>query len=62
MAMNVDLSDYRQPYKDDVDALLEENLPSTTDPLVLFHSWFTDAKACKSILEPNAVCLSTATR
>lgn len=59
--MNVDLADYRAPYKEDTDVLLESSLPSK-DPVQLFHHWFQDAKACKTILEPNAVCISTATR
>lgn len=61
MAINVDLRDYRQPYKEDADALLEKDLPSR-DPVQLFNLWFQDAKACKTILEPNAVCISTATK
>lgn len=59
--MSVDLRNYRAPYKEDKDALLEKDLP-TKDPVQLFHHWFRDAKASGKILEPNAVCLSTATR
>lgn len=59
--MNVDLREYRVPYKEDKDALLEKDLP-TRDPVQLFNHWFQDAKACNTILEPNAVCLTTATR
>ena len=57
----VDLRSMRTPYKDDTDVLLEDNLP-TKDPVELFKIWFEDAKKCPTIKEPNAVCLTTATR
>ena len=59
--VSVDLRSHRQPYKEDQDVLLERDLP-TRDPVQLFNVWFQEAKACKGILEPNAVCLSTSTR
>lgn len=57
----IDLRSMRTPYKDDTDVLLEDNLP-TKDPIELFRMWFEDAKKCETIKEPNAVCLTTATR
>jgi pyridoxamine 5'-phosphate oxidase len=49
----------RQPYKADSETLLEEDLP-TKDPVELFTNWFQQAKNCKTIYEPNAVCLASA--
>ena len=57
----VDLRSMRVPYKEDEQVLLEHNLP-TKDPLELFKLWFQEAKSCPTIKEPNAVCLTTATR
>lgn len=38
-----------------------ENLP-TKDPISLFQIWFTEAKDCEEIEEPNAMTLATSTR
>ena len=38
-----------------------ENLP-TKDPISLFQIWFTEAKDCGKIEEPNAMTLATSTR
>ena len=38
-----------------------ENLP-TKDPISLFQIWFTEAKDCEKIEEPNAMTLATSTR
>ena len=57
----VDLRSMRIPYKEDEQVLLESQLP-TKDPLELFKLWFEEAKTCPTIKEPNAVCLTTATR
>ncbi|KAI1287013.1 Pyridoxine-5'-phosphate oxidase [Halotydeus destructor] len=56
---SIDLSAMRQPYLEDSDVLLEENLPSK-DPFELFGHWFTKTKESGLVLEPNAVCLATA--
>lgn len=61
MPVNVDLRSFRQPYKEDHDVLLEGNLP-TKDPFELFALWFEEAKNSGKCFEPNAVCLSTATK
>lgn len=48
------VSDLRKEYSDK--ALLESDI--SNNPYILFQSWFDEA--CKaSILEPNAMCLST---
>lgn len=48
------VSDLRKEYSDK--ALLESDI--SNDPYILFQSWFDEA--CKSsVLEPNAMCLST---
>jgi pyridoxamine 5'-phosphate oxidase len=54
--MQNDLGDYRKSYEKGI--LLEENLPQ--DPMRLFHTWFQEARACKEILEVNAMTLVTA--
>ena len=56
-----DLRSFRQPYREDQDVLLEQELP-TRDPYELFALWFAEAKSCPSIKEPNAVCIATASR
>ncbi|KAF5306995.1 hypothetical protein FQR65_LT07218 [Abscondita terminalis] len=57
----MDLSGIRPSYKDRSNAFLEENIVDK-DPIKLFHIWFEEAKNNPSIVEPNAMCLSTATR
>ncbi|CAB4008880.1 pyridoxamine 5 -phosphate oxidase [Paramuricea clavata] len=38
-----------------------DNLP-VKDPISLFEIWFTEAKNCERIEEPNAMTLATGTR
>lgn len=58
--INVDLSSDRTPYSRDT--FVEEQLVSTTNPLLQFQKWFKEAKECNQIPEANAVCLSTCTK
>ena len=50
-----DLSDYRTSY--DKSSLVEENLPS--NPYKLFEKWFDELCESNSVIEPNAMTLST---
>lgn len=50
-----DLSDYRTSY--DKSSLVEENLPS--NPYKLFDKWFDELCESNSVIEPNAMTLST---
>lgn len=43
------------------DAFLEEHLVSK-EPIGQFKAWFDEACSRKEILEPNAMCVSTATK
>lgn len=56
-----DISSMRKPYQNEDNVFLEKNL-ITRDPFQLFKIWFEEAKKCKNILEPNAVCLSTCSK
>ncbi|XP_064389385.1 pyridoxine/pyridoxamine 5'-phosphate oxidase-like [Halichondria panicea] len=53
-----DVSQLRTAYN--VDTFTEDQLTSHTDPFQQFHSWFQEA--LESIPEPQAMCISTATR
>ncbi|KAF5298171.1 hypothetical protein FQA39_LY02595 [Lamprigera yunnana] len=57
----MDISGLRKPYQDSSNAFLEKNI-KVKDPIKLFHEWFQEAKNNKSIVEPNAMCLATATK
>lgn len=48
-------------YKERSETFLEEHLVAK-EPFAQFHSWFEQAKTNPKILEPNAMCLSTATK
>ena len=50
-----DLSDYRTSY--DKSSLVEKNLPS--NPYKLFDKWFDELCESNSVIEPNAMTLST---
>lgn len=56
-----DLSDMRKPYRDQDDGIEESQLPSK-DPVKLFEAWFNMVKASGSVYEPNAFCISTASK
>ena len=58
--INVDLSSERTAYSQGT--FVEEQLVSTTHPLLQFQKWFKEAKECNQIPEANAVCLSTCTK
>lgn len=56
-----DLSDMRKPYRDQDDGIEESQLPSL-DPIKLFQDWFERVKESKSVYEPNAFCICTASK
>ena len=58
--MNTDIAAMRIDYKLGVQ-LDADDLP-VKDPMSLFEMWFTEAKDCKKIEEPNAMTLATCTR
>lgn len=51
----------RVPYNDRAKLLIEDNLPSK-DPIIWFEQWFNEAKNNPEVVEPNAMCLATATK
>lgn len=55
--MDVDVSQMRTPYGNDV--FSEGELASDSDPFILFETWFKAAVEEKNIIEPQAMCLST---
>ncbi|XP_056404084.1 LOW QUALITY PROTEIN: pyridoxine-5'-phosphate oxidase [Hyla sarda] len=57
----MDLQSMRKNYKSDNEAFEESHLASL-DPIAQFNAWFQEVLQCPSIAEPNAMCLSTATR
>lgn len=56
-----DLSDMRKPYRDQDDGIEESNLPSR-DPIKIFEAWFSMVKESKSVYEPNAFSICTASK
>ena len=56
-APGADVSQRRTPYNHTT--FTEDQLASHTDPFLQFHAWFQEA--LKSIPEPQAMCVSTAT-
>lgn len=48
-------------YKDKDETFLEKHLVSK-EPFGQFKAWFEEACTRKEILEPNAMCLATATK
>ncbi|KAJ2948993.1 hypothetical protein O0L34_g5932 [Tuta absoluta] len=59
--MSVDIESMRLRYKDKNDTFLEKHLASK-EPFGQFKAWFEEACNKKEILEPNAMCLATATK
>lgn len=53
----LDVSSFRRDYRRS--ELRRQDLPA--DPLALFHTWIAEASETPSVLEPNAMTLSTAT-
>lgn len=51
----------RIKYKDKSETFLENHLVSK-EPFGQFKAWFDEACTRKEILEPNAMCLATATK
>lgn len=50
----------RKPYLNKPSVLKEDEI--RRDPFQMFKEWFDLACNCTQILEPNAMCLATATR
>ncbi|XP_075977627.1 pyridoxine/pyridoxamine 5'-phosphate oxidase-like [Anticarsia gemmatalis] len=59
--MSIDIAGMRMRYKDKDDTFLEKHLASK-EPFGQFKAWFEEACTKKEILEPNAMCLATATK
>lgn len=57
----MDISALRKKYKDSHTVFLEDSIEKK-DPIDLFEKWFKDVLDCPEIQEPNAMCLSTATK
>lgn len=57
----MDLSAMRKPYLSSRQAFLEDTI-ETKEPFRLFENWIKEAMDSPEILEPNAVCLATATK
>lgn len=51
----------RKPYNTRSNVFLEKDI-DVKDPFDLFNKWFQEACSNPDIVEPNAMCLSTATR
>lgn len=51
----------RAAYNDPSNAFLEDDI-EVKEPYDLFSKWFEEIKQIPSIVEPNAMCLSTATK
>ncbi|KAG8566125.1 hypothetical protein GDO81_013118 [Engystomops pustulosus] len=58
---SMDLGHLRKSYRSDDQAFEESHLASL-DPIIQFNSWFQEVMQCPLIAEPNAMCLTTATR
>ncbi|XP_046965760.1 pyridoxine/pyridoxamine 5'-phosphate oxidase-like [Vanessa cardui] len=59
--MSIDIGGMRIRYKDREETFLEKHLVSK-EPFGQFKVWFEEACSRKEILEPNAMCLATATK
>uniref|UniRef100_A0A1Y1M739 pyridoxal 5'-phosphate synthase n=1 Tax=Photinus pyralis TaxID=7054 RepID=A0A1Y1M739_PHOPY len=57
----MDIGGIRIPYKTRANAFLEDSI-AVKDPIKLFDQWFQEARNTPELIEPNAMCLSTATR
>lgn len=56
-----EISGMRASYNDKSSLFLEEDL-EIKEPLYLFDKWFKIVKSDPRTVEPNAMCLSTATK
>ncbi|KAF2892560.1 hypothetical protein ILUMI_13620 [Ignelater luminosus] len=56
-----DISGIRKPYNTRSNVFLEKDI-NVKNPFDLFDKWFQEARSNPNIVEPNAMCLSTATR
>ena len=59
--VDVNIAAMRIDYTLNSEQLDTDNLP-VKDPISLFEIWFTEAKNCERIEEPNAMTLATGTR
>ena len=57
---DVNVESMRKPYKSRSEAFTEDQL-TAREPFGQFRAWFDEACQTPGILEPNAMCLSTAT-
>ncbi|XP_053671332.1 pyridoxine/pyridoxamine 5'-phosphate oxidase-like [Anopheles nili] len=57
----VDLASLRIKYKSEKEIFLESSI-ERKEPISLFRSWMQDACETPEIIEPNAMCLATATK
>jgi pyridoxine/pyridoxamine 5'-phosphate oxidase len=58
--MDTDIATMRVDYK--LDVRLDAEDLAEKDPMSLFETWFTEAKNCEKIEEPNAMTLATCTK
>ncbi|XP_001863268.2 pyridoxine/pyridoxamine 5'-phosphate oxidase [Culex quinquefasciatus] len=61
MSSSVDISALRIKYKEPKDIFHESSI-EVKEPFHLFRKWFDEACSTPEIIEPNAMCLATATR
>jgi len=59
--MSINIGGMRHPYKTWKEAFLETDLVAK-EPFEQFKSWFDEACETEGILEPNAMCLATASK
>ncbi|XP_046410387.1 pyridoxine/pyridoxamine 5'-phosphate oxidase [Neodiprion virginianus] len=59
--ISVDIGDMRIKYKDKSETFSEDDLKSK-EPFGQFQAWFDEARVTPGVLEPNAMCLATATK
>ncbi|XP_062553977.1 pyridoxine/pyridoxamine 5'-phosphate oxidase-like [Armigeres subalbatus] len=58
---SIDISALRIKYKEQKDVFLESSI-EVKEPFSLFRKWFDEACNTPEIIEPNAMCLATATK
>lgn len=61
MLINIIFIGLRTKYNEKSNLLLEENI-IVKEPFHLFKIWFEEAQSNPDVIEPNAMCLATATK
>ncbi|RZB40682.1 pyridoxine-5'-phosphate oxidase-like [Asbolus verrucosus] len=56
-----DISAIRTKYNDKTNLFLEEDI-EVKEPFYLFEKWFSEVRTNPTVIEPTAMCLSTATK